>query len=255
MTDKRPKETAREWAIDLDELPDMPPQEIAKMRRGKVGGKRRSNPRAAGTPTSPQDRCTKRRKELREIDIHCPARHITAEEKQNLIWLKENLQGIREKLKEDASRFKGFNRKQVTFLRFYMLNGYRSVAKSMRQAGYVNAEVKGLETTGSLILKKAGASELLAILEQEERFRVKITIDQVVAWFQKIADAAMETNDLTNANRAMENLAKYLGMFVDKKVIEHRTISNKEELDARIRELTEVLSASGDEIVGKLRVH
>ena len=84
---------------------------------------------------------------------------------------------------------------------------------------------------------------------------MKLCVEDVVKWFQDIASAAMETQDFTNANRAMENLAKYLGMFVEKKEITHKVVQSREELDARIAELTAVLREAEPEIERKLRIN
>jgi hypothetical protein len=84
---------------------------------------------------------------------------------------------------------------------------------------------------------------------------MKINIEDVVKWFNDIATAAMQTGDFTNANRAMENLAKYLGMFVDKKEITHRTVHSKEELDTRIGELTAILREAEPDLERKLRIN
>lgn len=84
---------------------------------------------------------------------------------------------------------------------------------------------------------------------------MKINVEDVVKWFNDIATAAMQTGDFTNANRAMENLAKYLGMFVDKKEIIHKTIHSKEELDTRIGELTAILREAEPDLERKLRIH
>jgi hypothetical protein len=53
----------------------------------------------------------------------------------------------------------------------------------------------------------------------------------------------------------MENLAKYLGMFVDKKEIIHKTIHSKEELDTRIGELTAILREAEPDLERKLRIN
>ena len=84
---------------------------------------------------------------------------------------------------------------------------------------------------------------------------MKINVEDVVKWFNDIATAAMQTGDFTNANRAMENLAKYLGMFVDKKEIIHKTIHSKEELDTRIGELTAILREAEPDLERKLRIN
>jgi hypothetical protein len=84
---------------------------------------------------------------------------------------------------------------------------------------------------------------------------MKINVEDVVKWFNDIATAAMQTGDFTNANRAMENLAKYLQMFVERKEITHRTVHSREELDTRIKELTSVLQEADAEIEDRIRIN
>ena len=84
---------------------------------------------------------------------------------------------------------------------------------------------------------------------------MKINVEDVVAWFHKIATAAMEDGDYTNANRSMESLAKYLGMFVERKEITHKTIHSKEELDVRIAEYQRILAEGRSEIDAKLTIN
>ncbi len=242
---KKPLKPGKPWDISLDELNQAPPEVVIKHRKNKK------------SPSGTQPGVLQRRyrQELAAIDVHCPSRALNKEEVANLKMLHAEFEGLRQKLREDARRFKTFNKRQVLFLRFYMLNGYKSLAKCMRQAGYQGEQTETLAHQGRLILRKPGAAELLSILEQEEKLKMKITVEEVVAWFRKIAEASMETGDYTNANRSMENLGKFLNMFVDKKVIEHRTVSSREELDARIAELTQVLKEAEPEIEKKLRVH
>lgn len=84
---------------------------------------------------------------------------------------------------------------------------------------------------------------------------MKLSVEDVVKFFNDIANQAMSAGDYTNANRSMENLAKYLQMFVEKKEITHRTIHSKEELDTRISELTAILKEAEPEIEQRLRIH
>lgn len=84
---------------------------------------------------------------------------------------------------------------------------------------------------------------------------MKINVEDVVRWFNDIATQAMSSGDFTNANRAMENLAKYLGMFLERKEITHRTIYSRDELDNRIQELTSILKEAEPEIEKRLRIN
>jgi len=83
---------------------------------------------------------------------------------------------------------------------------------------------------------------------------MKLNVEDVVAWFQKIATASMEAGDFTNANRSLENLGKYLQMFVERKEITHHIVHNRQELDARIIELTDILKESGPDIEAQLQI-
>ena len=82
-----------------------------------------------------------------------------------------------------------------------------------------------------------------------------INVEDVVKWFSDIATASMEAGDYTNANRSMENLAKYLQMFVDKREITHTVIHSKDDLDARIASLSAILKDSAPEIDAKLLIN
>lgn len=82
-----------------------------------------------------------------------------------------------------------------------------------------------------------------------------LRVEDVATYFAKIADTAMEQGDFTNANRAMENYGKFLGMFVERKEVTHKTVHNKAELDARIRELQMVISEEQETIAKKLAIN
>jgi acyl carrier protein phosphodiesterase len=84
---------------------------------------------------------------------------------------------------------------------------------------------------------------------------MKINVEDVVKWFNDIATAAMQTGDFTNANRAMENLAKYLQMFTERREVTHRVVHSKEELDTRIAELSRVLKEVEPDIEARLRIN
>lgn len=72
-----------------------------------------------------------------------------------------------------------------------------------------------------------------------------IDIETVIDNFQAIYDRALAQFDYANANRAMENLAKYLGMFVDRQRIEsaniNYTFTNPQQLDREMNRLIELV--------------
>lgn len=194
-------------------------------------------------------------RELKKLNVHKPARTARYKDVVAMTALKESLRETWAQVHAKAYEFRFFNERQQKFARFYALNGRSNKAEAMRLAGYKADTPWNLTGRANDLLRIPGMDELIRAYEFEEKARMKLTVEDVVKWFQDIAKAAMETQDFTNANRAMENLAKYLGMFIEKREITHRVIQNKDELDARIAELTAVLREAEPEIERNLRIN
>jgi acyl carrier protein phosphodiesterase len=143
----------------------------------------------------------------------------------------------------------------MKFCREYAINGRRNKSLAMRLAGYKYTSPIDTVKEANVILRKPFADDLIKFFEMEEKAKMRISVEDVVRWFNDIATEAMKSGDYTNANRAMENLAKYLGMFVERKEITHKAVYSREELDARIAELTAVLKEAEPEIERKLRIN
>ena len=206
-------------------------------------------------PPSQKDRVAKYRRELKELNIHKPARGIRAHNVKAIRDLKEHLRETWQARWDHIAKIKRLTPKQVEFARQYAINGRTNKCGAMRLAGYDTNNPAVLLVMANKILAIPHFNELVTAFEIEEKARMKINVEDVVRWFNDIATQAMQSGDFTNANRAMENLAKYLGMFVEKKEITHRTIHSKEELDTRISELTAILKEAEPDIERKLRIH
>ncbi len=204
---------------------------------------------------SQKDRVQKYRIQLREMNIHKPARGIRKENVDAIRKLKEHLRETWQANWDKISKIKRLRPKQVEFARQYAKNGRTNKCGAMRLAGYDTANSRVLLAMADENLSIPYFHDLVTAFEIEEKARMKINVEDVVRWFNDIATQAMASGDFTNANRAMENLAKYLGMFVEKKEITHRTIHSKEELDTRISELTAILKEAEPDIERKLRIH
>ena len=217
------------------------------------------------TPEKPKRKSSKRpgavargrkhREALKELNVHKPVRSARAADVYKMTVLKESLRESWAALKDKAQEFSKFSAKQHQFARHFALNGRTNKLAAMRLAGYDSDNPEILRKLAVKNLAKSGMEDLIKAYEFEEKARMKLCVEDVVKWFQDIATAAMETQDFTNANRAMENLAKYLQMFVERKEVTHRVIQSKEELDTRIAELTRVLRDSAPEIEAKLRIN
>ena len=217
------------------------------------------------TPEKPKRKASKRpgstkrgqmhREALKELNVHKPSRSARAADVNKMRALKDSLRESWAALKDKAQEFSKFSQKQHQFARHFALNGRSNKVAAMRLAGYDTDNQEALRVMANKNLAKPGMDDLIKAYEFEEKARMKLCVEDVVKWFQDIASAAMETQDFTNANRAMENLAKYLQMFVERKEVTHRVVQSREELDARIAELTAVLREAEPEIERKLRIN
>jgi hypothetical protein len=197
----------------------------------------------------------KYRRELRELNIHQPKRTVTKQHVEAIRSIKDQLRETWHAHWDKVERFKNLTPKQVEFARQYAINGRTNKCGAARLAGYDSGNYNILLRIANRNLAIPHFHDLVTAFEIEEKARMKISVQEVVEWFQRIAAAAMETGDYANANRAMENLAKYLQMFVERKEITHRTVHSREELDTRIKELTSVLQEADAEIEDRIRIN
>lgn len=197
----------------------------------------------------------KNNKVLKELNIHKPIARTRSSDVANMLFLKKELRETWHTLWESANEYKRYTEKQIRFAKMYALNGRRFIIRSMKEAGYEYGDDEQARLYAHRLLKRPGFDDLIRAFELEEKARMKLTVEDVVAWFQRIATAAMESGDYTNANRSLESLAKYLGMFVEKREITHKVIHSKQELDTRIAELTQILRDAEPEIEAKIRIN
>jgi hypothetical protein len=201
------------------------------------------------------DRIAALRREMKGLNIHKPRRYLTKADVEAVKAIREQLTETWQLSWDKVTTHTRWTPKQVKFAKHYALNGRSNKTGAMRSAGYDTSNPGVLLAMANKIVAIPGFFDLVAAMEVEEKARMKINVEDVVKWFNDIAMAAMGTGDFTNANRAMENLAKYLGMFVDKKEIIHRTVHSKEELDTRISELTAILHEAEPDLERKLRIN
>jgi phage terminase small subunit len=192
--------------------------------------------------------------ELKELKVYKPIHRSSQADVAKMRKLAEYLQQTHKEVEDKFQGWHYFSEKQINFARAYAQLGRRSLTAAAKKAGYTAAEDNIAYIAAARNMKRPGMEELIQAFEREEVARMTITVQEVVKWFNDIATAAMGSGDFTNANRAMENLAKYLQMFVERKEITHRVVHNKEELDARIAELTKVLQDSAEDIKSSIKM-
>jgi len=219
------------------------------VRKEKADRERKPNRPSQGV------RQQKYRRELRELNIHQPKRAVTKQHVEAIRSIKDQLRETWHAHWDKVERFKNLTPKQVEFARQYALNGRTNKCGAARLAGYDSANYNILLRIANKNLALPHFHDLVTAFEIEEKARMKINVEDVVKWFNDIATAAMQTGDFTNANRAMENLAKYLQMFTERKEVTHRVVHSKEELDTRIAELSRVLKEVEPDIEARIRIN
>ncbi len=227
---------------DEPEVPEPPPRKSPHKRGGK-------------NKPGQQQRQRANAKALRILGVHKPARAASATDVKTMKQLKEMLSVTWNQVVERANDFKRFSPKQLEFYKRYAINGRRNRTACARAAGYQSDNPMVLLEMANRNLRMHHAEDLIAAFELEEKARMGLRVEDVAAWFERIATQAMDAGDFANANRAMESYAKYLGMFTERKEITHRTVHSEKELDARIAELHTILSEERDAISKKLSIN
>lgn len=234
---------------DDDELSE---EEVAKRTRALLMD------RTDRTPEQKKRKAAARKADhefLKSINIQKPAGRVKQKDVQILKELRDEFKHTWERIADKFDNFKYFSERQIKFAKYYAQNGRRSILNASIRAGYVSKHAPTHINNMKKTMQIAGFEELIQAFEFEEKAKMKISVEDVVKWFNDIAMAAMAAGDFTNANRSMESLAKYLGMFVEKREITHRVVHNKQELDDRIAELTAVLREAEPELDARLRTH
>jgi len=219
-----------------------------------VGRKPRKHTKLRPNRLPFNERVKKHQSALKELNVHKPPATARAADVVKFQKLKEELRLSYVGVSDKFNDWKHFSDRHIAFAQQYAKNGRRNATLAMRMAGLVNSSAVNVENTARRALRLEGMEELISAFEFEEKARMKLNVEDVVAWFQKIATASMEAGDFTNANRSLENLGKYLQMFVERKEITHHIVHNRQELDARIIELTDILKESGPDIEAQLQI-
>jgi len=89
----------------------------------------------------------------------------------------------------------------------------KSTFKAAEAAGYRSANRAGLKA-----LKGRGVAEALAIGRESIRRRSNVTLEDVASGFKALHRAALAAGDLTNANRALEQLARLAGLYPEQRI-------------------------------------
>lgn len=113
-------------------------------------------------------------------------------------------------------------------------------------AGYSVGDKKPYQIRGKAkeLLNTPKVAAFVEYIRNKAMDKLVINIDDIVEKFLTTYNQAMASEDFTNANRALENLGKHLGMFVEKAMIEQKITMSAEQLDAEIAKYQGIIDAA-----------
>jgi len=114
------------------------------------------------------------------------------------------------------------------------------------KAGYTTDNLKPFQIRGKAkeLLAQPKVNAFVEYIRKKAMDKLVINIDDIVEKFLTTYNQAMAAEDFTNANRALENLGKHLGMFVEKAMIEQKITMSAEQLDAEIAKYQGIIDAA-----------
>lgn len=128
--------------------------------------------------------------------------------------------------------------RQKLFCELYLTNG--NATKSASLAGYSE---KTAHAQGSRLLKNPKITKYLNILRKEKAISTDIQPEHVIAMIANLANPASGTNHSTQL-KALELLAKYFGLLVEKREVTTETTVNVHDpsnlTDKEINEMLEL---------------
>ena len=135
--------------------------------------------------------------------------------------------------------------KEEAFVQYYLVS--HQALDAYKKAGFPVGEHDTNNIARAMkLLKKATVSLRLKELQDATAEKEGITIQAVVANFVKVFEKAMSAPkpDFTNANRAMENLSRYLGMEVHRSETTQKVLLGHEDeksIDEAIRRFANIV--------------
>jgi hypothetical protein len=140
----------------------------------------------------------------------------------------------------------GRSRTQFNQLPEFMSRPESDAYNAYLKAGYSVGDKKPYQIRGKAkeLLDTPKVNAFVAYIREKAMEKLVINIDDIVEKFLTTYNQAMASEDFTNANRALENLGKHLGMFVEKAMIEQKITMSTEQLDAEIAKYQGIIDAA-----------
>jgi hypothetical protein len=140
----------------------------------------------------------------------------------------------------DASRHLNFPQgKTKKFAEVYVATN--NLMKAYKESGLAPRENdRKTYYEANYVLKRPVVQNYVRYLGQEQIKKMAIDIQWVVDRFERVYDAAMAEKDFPSANKALESLGKYLGMFIERTVNTSFNFNTEAELDAELKKLIHI---------------
>ena len=103
-------------------------------------------------------------------------------------------------------------------------------------AGYSVGDKKPFLIRGRAkeLLQTPKVAAFINYIRDKTMEKLVIKVEDIIEKFMTTYNQAMDSADFTNANRALENLGKHMGMFVERSLVEQKITMSADELDREI---------------------
>ena len=115
-------------------------------------------------------------------------------------------------------------------------------------AGYSVGDKKPFLIRGRAkeLLQTPKVAAFINYIRDKTMEKLVIKVEDIIEKFMTTYNQAMDSADFTNANRALENLGKHMGMFVERSLVEQKITMSADELDREIARYQTIIDTHVD---------
>jgi len=115
-------------------------------------------------------------------------------------------------------------------------------------AGYSVGDKKPFLIRGKAkeLLQTPKVAAFINYIRDKTMEKLVVKVEDIIEKFMTTYNQAMDSGDFTNANRALENLGKHLGMFVERSLVEQKITMSADELDREIARYQTIIDTHVD---------
>lgn len=145
--------------------------------------------------------------------------------------------------KKERRAESGLSVMQEAFCQHYAATGdaYTSFVK----AGYRAPDPEAGKADARHFLRSRRIQRRIGEIKEQMLEEQKVTVQKIVDNFMTVYGKCVDDADYANANRALENVGKYLGMFVEQKKITVSPFTASGDRDSMISDIKRLADAAG----------